>query len=104
MTLIIPYLTDHTRRNKPDIIFLTETKNTEAYCETVRRKLKIENGEYVNPNGISGRLALWWTKEVQVVIHTKNEYMMDTTITKASGGGAMHITWIYRSTSWGERL
>lgn len=83
--LTIPYLTDLTRRNKPYIIVLIETKNTEAFCEQVRRKVKMDSGVYVNPDGISGGLALWWNKEVTVKVNMMNENMVDTTITKARG-------------------
>lgn len=56
--LTISYLSDLGSRKKLEIIFLIETKNNEGYCETVRRKFKMDKGCYVEPNGLSGGLAL----------------------------------------------
>lgn len=33
---------------------MIETKNTEAVCEKVRRKMRLEKAAYVEPNGIAG--------------------------------------------------
>lgn len=69
------------------MIFLMETKNNEGVCERVRRKLRMENGVYVEPNGIGGGLALWWTDAVEVVVHRRETNFIDTTVNQKDGSG-----------------
>ncbi|KAF7131646.1 hypothetical protein RHSIM_Rhsim09G0090900 [Rhododendron simsii] len=54
------------RKNRPSIIFLMETKNHKAKMEAIRRNLMFDESSYVEPEGFSGGLALWWTKDVEV--------------------------------------
>lgn len=84
--LTVSYFSDLSRRNKPYIIFLMETKNKEDHCERIKRKLKMERNCYVEPNGLSRGLALWWWKDIDVVIHRKEEAMVDTTVNLSNGG------------------
>lgn len=95
---------DLSRRNKPDMIYLMETKNQDYYCEKVKRKFKLEKGCYVEPNGLSRGLALWWKKDIDVTIYHNEESMIDTTINLSRGDRVIHITWIYGSTNWEGRL
>ena len=37
-----------------------EIKNKEEKLDVVRRKVKFKKACYVEPNRLSGRLALWW--------------------------------------------
>lgn len=83
---------------------MMETKNSEVYCERIRKKLRMDKACYVNPEGTAGGLALWWTKETEVTVHEKDGFMIDTTIKLHNKTGRMHITWLYGSTDWGERL
>lgn len=61
-------MSDLTRRNNLDIIYIMETKNNEEYCGNLRRRLNLEKGCYVNPNGFVGGLALWWGKKSMLCI------------------------------------
>lgn len=47
---------------------LMETKQVEPSSEQVRRKVDMDNVEYVFSMGDNCGLALWWTKEVSVII------------------------------------
>lgn len=40
----------------------------------------MEGAYYVEPNGISGGLALWWQKEVQVRVMQAGTHVIDTLI------------------------
>lgn len=73
-------MSDLRRRNNLDIIYTMETKNNDEYCERVRRRLKVEKGFYVKSNGLAARLALWWKQDISVIVHHKEEAMIDTTI------------------------
>lgn len=64
----------------------------------------MEKACYVNPEGIAEGLSLWWIKETEVTVHEKDGSMIDTTIKLQNNTGRMHITWLYGSTDWGDRL
>lgn len=64
----------------------------------------MENVCYVEPLGLSGGLALWWKNDIHITIDTKEVSLINTTIDMNKGDGVIHITWIYGSTSWDERL
>lgn len=53
---------------------------------------------------VGGGLTLWWRKEIDVIIYYKWQDMINTTINMNKGDGPVHITWIYGSTQWRERL
>lgn len=57
-----------TQKYRPSIIFLMETKNKQKYLESLRRKgdKSLTNHFYVDPIGIAGGLALWWSHEVDI--------------------------------------
>lgn len=93
-------MSDLSRRNNSDIVYLMETKNHEDYCEKVRRRPKLEKGCYVEPNGLYVGLALWCKKEIDITINHKEGSMIDTTINLNRGDGVIHITWIYGNTNW----
>ena len=44
----------------PDVVFLMETKNKSRKLEGMRQKLRFDEGVYVEPEGLSEGLALWW--------------------------------------------
>ena len=47
------------RKYDSDVVFLMETKNRRDRLEGLREKLKFGEGVYVDPEGLSGGLALW---------------------------------------------
>ncbi|KAK8980445.1 hypothetical protein V6N11_029006 [Hibiscus sabdariffa] len=55
-------------KNKAEIIFLSETKQKKRYMEKIHTKMKIENAFYVEPDGIAGGLALWWSNNVKLSV------------------------------------
>lgn len=63
----------------------------------------MEKGIYVEPNSLSGGLALWWKREIEVVINYTEESMIDTTIDMNNEDGLFHVTWIYGSKIWHDR-
>lgn len=64
--LTIPNLFDIGWKYRPNVVFLMETKNKKEWCDRVIHKIRMEGAYYVEPNGISRGLALWWQKEVQL--------------------------------------
>ena len=68
VALAVKNLREEVRKEKPQIVFLMETKQQEKYMESKRRLMMFEEAWYVNPVGKSGGLALWWKEEVGVVV------------------------------------
>lgn len=49
----------------------------------------------VNPLGISGGLAIWWTNEVGIVFNHISKNIIDNEVQMGVGGMKMKVTWIY---------
>jgi len=47
---------------RPNLIFLMETKNKASMVEGIKRKLKFSNLFTVNPEGMAGGLAVLWQR------------------------------------------
>ncbi|KAK8482329.1 hypothetical protein V6N11_035672 [Hibiscus sabdariffa] len=65
---------------RDDIIFLSETKQKKRYIKKIHMKLKIDNVFYVELDGISGGLALWWSNDVKLFIVHYDKNFVDTKI------------------------
>lgn len=66
-------LKHHIWRACPDVIFLSETKNSDELVDSKRRYLGYPEAEDVSPNGRSGGLALWWKHKVLISIIAKHQ-------------------------------
>ncbi|KAK8986255.1 hypothetical protein V6N11_013749 [Hibiscus sabdariffa] len=67
-------------RYKPEIIFLSETKKKKRYLEKIKMKMKMDESFYVEPVGIAGGLALWWTNNVNVDVLNAGKSFIDAKI------------------------
>jgi len=52
---------------KPNVIFLAETKNQEAIILKMQRLLKFSNYQVCDPIGLAGGLAMLWNEDI--IIH-----------------------------------
>lgn len=62
------------------MVFLMETKNKKEKLEKIRKRLNFSGYVYVNPRGISGGLALWWNKEVDVSVLSSDKNLIDSKV------------------------
>ncbi|KAJ4842907.1 hypothetical protein Tsubulata_023831 [Turnera subulata] len=83
------------RRYRPEIVFLSETKQEEDYIEGLRRRLGFTHADYVAPRGQSGGLALWWRGNFLIQILSKCRNFFDLAVRGAIGGNSWHITFVY---------
>ncbi|OMO61130.1 Endonuclease/exonuclease/phosphatase [Corchorus capsularis] len=83
------------RKNGPQILFIMESKNKRRYMENLKRKLKFKYGFYVDPQGLSGGLALWWNDDVSVSILRSCKNLIDSTVTDVKNGVVSRIFWVY---------
>lgn len=79
------------KRFKTIIVFLMEMKQDKAYVE------------YVNPAGINGGLALWWTREVRIHIQGKERNFIDNKVFNDLFGVNFLATWVYGDPDFSRR-
>jgi len=89
---------------RPDLVFLMETKNKEVMVENVVKRLKYANKLVINPEGRAGGLVLMWNDEVEIQVLSCNTNLIDVDCYDLNRGRRMHITFIYAPTNYGERL
>ncbi|KAK8497336.1 hypothetical protein V6N12_064026 [Hibiscus sabdariffa] len=65
---------------KPNIVFLSETKQKKRYLENVKMKMKMDHSFYVEPSGLAGGLSLWLTNDTQVTILKHGKHFIDAMI------------------------
>lgn len=54
------------KENRPEIVFLIETRIRTEKADGIKRKLEMEGCIVVEPRGMSGGLMVLWKKEDQV--------------------------------------
>lgn len=59
-------------QERPNLVFIMETKNSEQKVLRIKRRLKFQNSYIVNPEGIAGGLALFWDDQLQVTIDSSS--------------------------------
>ena len=91
------------RKYDPDFVFLMETKNKDKKMESIRRKVGMEEGVYVEPKGVGGGLTLWWKKEMIVNVMESNKNLINTVVMGDGDVGMIRIFWIYGAPIFKER-
>lgn len=103
-SLTVQSLKELHRKFKFDIVFLMETRNSRKKLEKVRNKLRLPNGVYVDPVGLGGGLALWWSREVDIHIRMKSRNFIDSTVSFIHENISCRITWVYASSVFKDRM
>lgn len=62
-----------------------ETKNNRNKLESIRKRLQFQGFWYVDPLGLSGGLALWWTSEVSISVFHSSKNVIAAKVTTSSG-------------------
>lgn len=73
-------LLDIQKREKPDVLFLSETHLDNAKAEKVRKKLGYDQHVVHESDGRSGGLLMFWKDEVEVVCSAITENYIDVLI------------------------
>ncbi|KAJ1266324.1 hypothetical protein BS78_08G142100 [Paspalum vaginatum] len=87
-------LLDVQKRESPDILFLSETKMDWKRIEMFRWILSMPNLLVKECKGLSGGLALFWRKEIDLTVTSISKYHIDALI-KEEGKGEWRFTGIY---------
>lgn len=80
-----------------------ETKNKRPALERIQRALHFKNNCYVDPEGTSGGLALWWTDEVNLDIRFKTKNIIRAVVSSPSLRFDWVTTFIYAPPKRQER-
>ena len=101
--LTVKALMELKKRYDPQFFFLVETKNKEEKLEIVRRKAKFDMACYVDSEGLSGGLALWWKEQDGVRIIGKCKNLIDMEVNEESVDQQFRVFWVYGLTDFDER-
>lgn len=55
----------------------------------------MDNAEYVSSVCISGGLAIWWNKEINLTTLGMDRNMIDCKVVNVSTGSEFYVTWVY---------
>ncbi|KAK8314978.1 hypothetical protein V6Z11_D01G207100 [Gossypium hirsutum] len=88
--------------NRPDIIFLCETKMNVIEFQRVQTRCRLQNGLVVNLEGRSGGLALMWKDELDVTIQSYSKHHIDFTV-KLGSTSIIRVTGYYGHANPSER-
>ena len=94
VALTVRNLKEECLRIKPQLVFLMETKQKKRTVRKARRKCGFTEDWLVDPIGIGGGLALWWTDDVIVNILFSSSNIIHTSITSARFETPSYITFI----------
>ncbi|XP_058180015.1 uncharacterized protein LOC131298548 [Rhododendron vialii] len=89
--------------HRPLVVFLMETKNKRDTLELIR-SLHFQNSSYVDPKGIAGGLALWWTDEVILDVRYKTKNLMKCVVSWPRMKNPWLVTFVYAPPVWNQRV
>lgn len=64
----------------------------------------MEKSLYVNPIGVSGCLALWWSKEVSITCNQISINIINSVVMVTEEGEPEFVSWIYGDPDFGRRV
>ena len=88
---------------KPAILFLMETRAKLQKVEEVRRRLCFDYVYCVEPEGLSGGLSFFWSKEVEVEIVEACRNLIHTCCRVKKDGDSWDTTFVYGNPRFSER-
>ncbi|CAL9004798.1 unnamed protein product [Prunus brigantina] len=84
-----------TRKYRPAIVFLMETKMKDNALNAIRRRFGYRNFVHIDPVGNAGGLALWWDDGLDIQILTSSKHIIDTIVATNDGMNPHRATWVY---------
>jgi len=102
--LTIQELRALTAQERPNLLFIMETKNKAMMVERIRRKLKFQKLYLVDPTGIAGGLAIMWQEEIDLKVQASSKQFIDVQCIDPDSKQGMQITFVHASTDFGDRL
>ncbi|KAH7840972.1 hypothetical protein Vadar_024028 [Vaccinium darrowii] len=91
------------RAHRPGVVFLMETKNNSNKLESIRKRLQFSFSWYVEPQGLSGGLALWWTSEVSISVLSSSKNLIAATLSSSPPSSSWLLTCVYADSIYSNR-
>lgn len=82
-------------KEKPDVIFLMETKNREQVISRVQRRIHFSQSYIINPEGKAGGLTLLWQSNISISVELATPDFIDTICTDTGQGIPMRLTYVH---------
>lgn len=82
------------RKSRPAVIFLSETRGSSQYIESLKRKFNL-HGIGVDSQGLSGGLALLWDRRITVELGSFSKNHIDARVKLTEDGHSFRVTGIY---------
>jgi len=102
--LTVQHLRALVARERPNLVFLMETKNQYQRVEHIKRSLKFSSMFVVNLIGTAGGLVLLWDDLVQLTIEHTSQEFIDLSCKVTRNGYKMQISFLHASTDFHERV
>ena len=96
--LTVKFLKEEVYRNKPQLVFLMETKQKRTYVKKIKKKCNFLHEWIVDPVGLSGGLALFWSDDIIVNISSSSANIIHTSIAGSKFDTPRYITFVYGPT------
>jgi len=90
-------------KEKPDLLFLMETKNVDAVLLRLKRSSGFLHHRLVTPVGSAGGLALFWNAGLSLSDFTSSPHFLDFTCLDISDARSMRISCIHAPAVYQER-
>lgn len=101
---IVSQLKESLRLNLPDVVFLSETKQSRGYVGTVCKKLRYENRwELSNLVGRKGGMLVAWSKNITIKQFYKSNFSMEMLVDCDTEETIFWIVFVNASTDAKER-
>jgi len=79
-------------REKPDILFLMETKNRNVVLNSLQKRLKFPNSFLEEPSGLAGGLAIFWQDSIHLTLEHQSLDLFDLLCFIRECGISMRLT------------
>lgn len=93
-----------TAKEKPNVVFLMETKQLEVRVQYIQRYLKFYNSYILNPTSFVGGLALFWNDLIYLDVLRSTPNLFHISCREGRGGKLLSITFIHAPTNYQQHL
>ncbi|XP_071923234.1 uncharacterized protein [Coffea arabica] len=101
--LTIPQLKEVLNFHSPNVVFLYETKNQEKFMRKVQRRIRFDNGHFVNAIGRVEGLAFFWNNEVLIEQVCSTDWYISACIVDKETTRHWWLVCVYASTDGNTR-
>lgn len=88
-------LKDLSKKQRPSILFLMETRARRASVDNLRIKLGYQHSHVVEPIGLSGGLCLIWNRDVEIEVMEESQNFIHTIVTSKHDIIGWQCTFVY---------